>query len=117
MAASVAFINKLLDYGISGISASSGIYVGLYSGGAQPTDGGYSQKLVSSFDPATGAVKAASVRVHFSPTGAAAGGWGYDEIRLYTQNTGNMLHSKQVSPPQYIANLDAHQILISFTGA
>ncbi len=117
MAASIAFINRLYDYGISGISAASGIYVGLYSGGAQPTDGGYSQKLISSFDAATGAVKAASVRVTFSPTGAAAGGWGYDEVRLYTQNTGNLLHSRTVSPPQYINNLDSHQILVSFSGA
>lgn len=117
MAASIALLNRILDYGISGISAASGIYVGLYSGGAAPTDGGYVQKLISTFDASSGGVKAASVRVHFSPTGAAAGGWGYDEVRIVAPMSGVTLHSRTISPPQFINNLDAHQILISFSGA
>lgn len=116
MAASVAFINKMLDSGVQGtINAYTGIYVGLYSGGAVPPDGGYSHKQIVSFDSASNSTKAASARVSFSPTGASAGGWGYDEVRLYSNLTGTLLHSIS-TVNQFIINNDTQQILVTFSG-
>lgn len=117
MAASTTFLNKILDSGVAGVNAISGIYVGLYSGGSAAAGGGYAHQVISAFDLAVGAIKNASFRVTFAPTGVAAGGWAYDEVRLYSSSTGTLYHSVSVAPAQFIANLDTHNILISFSGS
>lgn len=118
MAASVQFLNTLLDSGVRGISVSgNGIWVGLYSGGSvSSTNPLYSHQYISLFDNAAAGIKAASARVNFSPTGFAPGGIAYDEIRLYTSGTGTLLHSVTLNPSQFIQNLDTHSILIRFSG-
>jgi len=118
MPASVTFLNKVLDSGVQGvINSYTGIYVGLYSGSTQASGGNYAQQQVSAFNLAVSGVKDATARVNFAPTGVSAGGWAYDELRLYSAATGIQLHSRTVSPAQYIANGDVHQILISFSGS
>ena len=118
MAASAQFLNTLLDSGVRGVDVSgTGIWVGLYSGGAvSSTNPQYSHQKITTFDIAAGGIKPASARVNFSPTGAVQGGWPYDEIRLYTTGTGMQLFSLTVSPAQYIANGDTHQILCRISG-
>lgn len=119
MAASTQFLNTILDSGVAGVSSSGGgIWVGLYSGGSvSSTNPLYRHQQITAFDVAAGALKPASARVNFAPTGFAQGGLPYDEIRLYTVGTGTQLHSITVSPAQFIANLDTHQILVRFSGS
>ena len=118
MAATVSLLNVLLNSGVQGtISLYTGIYVGLASGGSAITGANYSNQQITAFDAAANGVKTASARVNFSPTGAGPGGFPYDEIRLWSAITGVQLHSKVVSPSQFVSNGDTHSILISISGA
>lgn len=115
MAASTSFINTVLDSGIAGVqTAYTGIYVGLYSGGTEANGGNYNQQLIPAFNAASSATKAATNRVNFAPTGA---NWSYDQLRLYSVNTGVLLHSVTVSPSQIINAGDIHSILVTFSGS
>lgn len=117
MAASVSFLNSMLDGGITEVASDyTGIWVGLYSGGAVPL-GNYSHQYVSAWNAASNSTKAATARVNFAPTGSPQGGFPYDEIRLYGSGTGLLLHSISVIPAQFIANLDIHQILVQISGS
>jgi len=117
MAASISFLNSMLNSGVAGVQAVyTGIYVSLYSGGSAVTGANYNNQLISAFNAASNATKAATARVNFAPTGAAAGGWGYDSVRLFSNNSGVELHSIAVNPTQFIANGDTHQILVTFSG-
>lgn len=117
MPASTSFLNSMLNSGIAGVQAQyTGIYVGLYSGGAVPL-GTYSHQLISSFDVAVSGTKAATLRAFFAPTGSPQNGYPYDEVRLYSNLTGVQLHSVSVNPAQFIQNGDVHQILVTFSGS
>ena len=118
MAASVTFLNKVLDSGVQGtINSYTGIYVSLFSGGSRITGGNYADQQITAFNSASSATKAATARVNFAPTGAPQGGFPYDSLRLYSTNSGIEFHSITVSPAQFIANGDTHQILITLSGS
>ena len=118
MPASELLLNGLLDYGVANLIIDIGnFYVGLAISGSQISGGGYNHQIVTTWNTAAGGIKPATARVNFSPTGATNGGWAYNTIQLWTANSGDLLHSKTISPVQFIANGDTHQILVRLSGS